>query len=273
MSPGGVFYRSDAGSLVPSGTQVYPLAGLAPAGLHLRDAEQAVALFADQLGTVPLEEVVRRTTYARGCCKRVEALLAALLLIAEGPAQADKREEDEEKDLKQVCGERQGRVDGLADICAQQKCEKQNERCFFGEEELALDPAEFPAGRALLDMSARGGCKGDEDYERRFEKGTFERIAEIEAERMPTAVQRERDQRGEEAETEKRGEAEDRGAGEGASPAIGAEPEGITGEADGEIGGDGQVLDATIADATIAAAMVHVPELGLPGAGPLFAFV
>ncbi len=114
------------------------MAGLTPTGLHLGDAEQAVALFAGQLGAVPLEEIVRGAAYTGGCSKRVEALLATLFLIAEGPAQAEEREDNEEEDLKYVPGVRQCRMEGLADIRAQQKCEKQNERRFCGEEELPL---------------------------------------------------------------------------------------------------------------------------------------
>ena len=48
----------DIRCLIPAGIQVDPLTGLAPAGFHLRYAEQAVALFADEFGAVPFEEIV-----------------------------------------------------------------------------------------------------------------------------------------------------------------------------------------------------------------------
>jgi hypothetical protein len=46
-----------------------------------------------------------------------------LLLILKGPAQTDKREQDEEEDLEEVRAMWQGRVDRPGDIAAQQKRE------------------------------------------------------------------------------------------------------------------------------------------------------
>ena len=130
-----------------------------------------MALLAVQLGAVPLKEIVRGPTYAHGGGERLYALFAALLLVAESPTQADKREDHEAENLKEVGGVWQGSVNGLADICAQQKCEKQNLRYLYGEEEMSLDPVESVVRRALFDMPARCGGEGNEDDEGRCEKG------------------------------------------------------------------------------------------------------
>jgi hypothetical protein len=109
-------------------------------------------MFAGQLGTVPLQQIVRGATYAGGGSKRVKTMLAALLLVKEGPAKADQREDDKEDDLKQLRGIRQRRMDRLADIRAQQKSEKQNERHLRTEKKLSLHPMKFFAASASLNM-------------------------------------------------------------------------------------------------------------------------
>jgi len=223
-----------------------------------------VALFAEELSAVPLEEVVGGAADAGGGGEGAEALFAALLLIEEGPAEAEEREDEEEPDLQDVCEVGQGRVNGQAEICAEEKGEEQDEGCLGGEEELALEPVDPSAGRGLLPVATGGGGEGDEDYEGDFKKETLEFAAEMKRERMPTSVVEKRDESGEQAEAEEGCEAEGGCAIEGAAPAIGAEPEGVAGEADGETGEEGLAL---------AALMAGVPELGLPGAGPVFAFV
>ena len=100
-------------------SQVDPLAGLAPTGLDLGDAEQAVAVFAEELGAVPLQQIVGGAADAGGRGKQMQALLAALLLIGEGPAQAEQRVDDEEEDLQDVRGIGEERVDWPAGIRAQ----------------------------------------------------------------------------------------------------------------------------------------------------------
>jgi len=60
-----------------------PLAGLAPASFHFRDAEVAVAIGAEEFGPIPFEEVVRGTAYAGRRGERAKALLAACLLVEE----------------------------------------------------------------------------------------------------------------------------------------------------------------------------------------------
>ncbi len=44
--------------LIPARILLYPLAGLAPARLHLWNVEHAVALLADELAAVPLQKIV-----------------------------------------------------------------------------------------------------------------------------------------------------------------------------------------------------------------------
>ena len=74
---------------LPVGIENDPPTGLAPTGLHLGNAEQAVAVLADEFGAVPLEEVARRAADAFGRVERVQAVLAAVFLVGEGPAQAE----------------------------------------------------------------------------------------------------------------------------------------------------------------------------------------
>ena len=60
-----------------------PSAGLAPAGFHFRDAEVAVAVGAEEFGSIPFEQVVRRTAHARRRGERAKTLLTACLLVEE----------------------------------------------------------------------------------------------------------------------------------------------------------------------------------------------
>ena len=81
-------------------------------------------------------------------------MFAALLLIADGPAQAQQREEHEGEELQQIRGKWDPRVQRYAEIDAQQKSQQQNLECLQDEEEMALDP-EGPPGDALAGVPAR----------------------------------------------------------------------------------------------------------------------
>jgi len=96
-----------------------PLAGAAPAAFHLGDAEEPVAVFADLLGAVPLEQVVGRAADAGGGSEGVQALFATLLAVVEGPAEPDESKDDEEEDLDDVGGVGEEGVGGLADVGAE----------------------------------------------------------------------------------------------------------------------------------------------------------
>jgi len=256
------------------------LAGLAPAGLDLGNAEQPVALFAVELGAVPFEQIVGGTADAGGGVEQVQALLAALLLIAEDPAQADEREEYEGEELKDVGDVAGGDVDCRAGVYAEQKyeqaeekCEQQDLRHFGGEEGLTPDPIESLGGGVAIDGQARGGSKGNEDYQRGSHQGAGDLAAQMRAKGVATIGEEQGDEDGEQAEAGERREAQAGAAAIGAAPEIGAEPEGVEGEADGEIGHDGERMQAAKVGGAGAAAMVEMPELGLPGARPVFALL
>lgn len=84
---------------------------------------------------------------------------------------------------------------------------------------------------------------------------------------MPTSAKGQSDHGGQQAEGEEGSYAKSGGSAPDAAPTVRAEPEGVTGKADGEVG------DAhESAKVMPAAAIVHVPEFGLPGARPVFAF-
>ena len=185
--------------LIPAWTLLYPLAGLAPARLHLWNVEHAVALLADELAPVPLQEIVRGPAYACGCGEGAKALLAALFPIVEGPPQADEREDDGEQDLQQLRRVRQGHADGHANIHTQQKSGSQNKCRLCGEEELSLDPVDLFTWGVLFKMPVRRSGEGNKGHQRRFEEEAPELDAEIEAERMPAATQNQPEQNGEQA--------------------------------------------------------------------------
>ena len=106
---------------------VDPLAVLVPAGFNLGNAEHAVAVPADLLGAVPLEQIARRAADASGRVKAAEAVLAALILIEEGPAQTEEREENEGEDLNDVGGEGRRGVEGTRDVGAEEAGEDAKE--------------------------------------------------------------------------------------------------------------------------------------------------
>lgn len=99
-----------------------------------------MALLAAEFGAVPFKKIVRRTAHACRCGEGVQALLAALLLVAEGPAQTDQRNEDERENLEEVGGVRQRGVYRPTEVVAQQKRESEDFRDLHGKEELPLDP-------------------------------------------------------------------------------------------------------------------------------------
>ena len=69
-----------------------------------------MAMPAKLLRPVPLKQVVRGATDARGGGKRRQTVMAALLLIVDRPAQADDGDEHCGKRLQQLGSERQHRV-------------------------------------------------------------------------------------------------------------------------------------------------------------------
>ena len=187
-------------------------------------------------------------------------MLAALVLVAEGPDEAGDGAEGEDEALKDVGGEGEAREERETKIDAEQEGEHEEQSDLSGEEELTAEPGESFAGGALVDVAAGGCGEGDGHDDGRLDEEASEVRCDESAEWLP-ATGGDADERGDAAESSERCEAEERGAGVGAAPALGAEPESVAEEAGGETG---KIVDAT-------AAVVHVPELGVPVAAPVVA--
>ena len=110
-------------------------------------------MFAALLSAVPLQKIMRRPADAGGCGERAQTLLATLVLVADGPAQADESEENKGEELQQIGGERDSGVKRQAQVDAQQKGQQQNLQRLQAEEEISLDP-EGPPGIALSRVPA-----------------------------------------------------------------------------------------------------------------------
>ena len=104
--------------------------------------------------------------------------LAALLLIADCPAQAEKREEDEKEHLQQIGGQRARMVEWYGNSDAEQEREKENLYRFHRKEKLALDPEE-PLCMTFRGVAAR--CRGEqyEDDMRRGNEAAAPLLADI----------------------------------------------------------------------------------------------
>ena len=129
--------------------QIGPATGLTPARLHLGDAKQAMPVFAAPLSAIPLQKIARRPADASRRGKRAQALLAALLLITDRPAQTEKREQDKGEELQQIGRKWNVGMERQAQINAQQESEKQNLQRFQRKEGLSFDP-EAPSGEVDL---------------------------------------------------------------------------------------------------------------------------
>ena len=208
----------------------------------------------------PFKEIVRRAADLCGRGESAEAVLAALVLVAKGPHEAGDGAEFKSKNLKRVGGHGHAREERQAEVRAEQEGEDEEQRGFCDEKELAADPAEGLAGGALVDVAAGGGREGDDDDEHGLDEEARNARVDDEAELVPAGCGEAEESR-DDAEAGKRGEAEDGGTGVGAAPAFGAQPECIAKESGGEAR-DG--VGPT-------AAIVHVPELGVPVAAPFVA--
>ena len=242
------------------GVGAEPLAGTAPACFHFGKVEPAVAVAADLLGAVPFQEVVGGAADARGGLEREEAMLAAIFLVVEGPAEAGDGEDGGEEGLADVEREGELGVERLAEVDADEEGEQEHERGLQEEEDLAAQDGEGAVG--VVDVAARGGGEGDEDDQGGFEQETAPGRGELEGKLLVAAGEEKRDDGGEQAKRREGCDAESCGAFERALRRFGAQPEGVAGEAEGEgCGGPGAG----------APGVMEVPEFGVPGAEPVLA--
>jgi hypothetical protein len=246
-------FRLGARNLIPRGALTHPGAGLAPAGFHLGDAQRAMTLLADQLRAAPFEEIVRGAADRSRRSERAEALLAALAVVVQSPAQTNERQDRERENLQKVCDVWRSRMHRLTEISARQEHEQQGKRCLRPQEKLPFEPVELSVCRALIGMSARGDGKGDEEEEGHFDKKPLELVGKRVSHRMPTSIQNHTDGRGEHEKDEEHRQAERGSSLKGASPAITPEPERIANQSCREIGSRKRELRATCE-------MVFVPE-------------
>lgn len=220
-------------------------------------------MLAGELCAVPLQEVVGGAAYAGRGGEDVQATLAAVLLIVDGPADADEGEEDEGEDLEEVGGVGEQRVDGEAEVGAEEEDGDEGGEDLGGEEELATEPDEG-LGCGVRAGVAGGGCgQGDDRHDDGGYQGSVERAAEVGEQGLAAAGEDEAGQRGDDGAGQEAREAEGGGAFEGSAAGVGAEPEGVAGEADVVVGNEGGGAAAAVG------AVVEVPELGLPGAEPV----
>ena len=160
--------------------------------------------------------------------------------------------------MQQIGREGDSGVKREAQVDAQQKGQQQNLQRLQAEEEISLDP-EGPPGIALARVPARCGGKEHEQDMRRRDEGAHQLIAKVEIKGVPAPGECQGDQGGEQTKAQQRDDAQSCSVAERESPLLGAEPERITRESDGEIGDAGER-----GDMTMLAALVHVPELRLP---------
>ena len=86
-----------------------------------------MAVAADLFGAVPLEEGVGWPPDSCGGGECAEALLAALGLVMEGPAQADEGKNDKEEHLDDLRSVRHICVEGQGSIHAEQEGQQQSQ--------------------------------------------------------------------------------------------------------------------------------------------------
>ena len=129
-----------------------------PTGLDLGYAEAAVTLLARLFGASPFQQIVRRAadTCSRG--KRAEAMFAALLLIMEGPAHGEEREDDEEENLQEIGSARQWDVERSREADAEQKHEQKRKRCLQSGEQQVVDPTQRVRDGVELNVAEAGDC-------------------------------------------------------------------------------------------------------------------